>query len=199
MIGRLTGQLETLTLDRVIIDVQGVGYEVQVPTGLSGRLDVDAGQVTLHIHTNVRDDAIDLYGFRTRSQRELFERLTAVSGIGPKTALGVLSEMQPEEVVRSIRANSLEDFKAVKGIGEKTAQRLILEMKNSVSDLAFDEIAPPEQTDEETQRVRDLRSALSNFGYDDKTIDGVLAEMDDELEEADAIEPLIRQALSVLR
>jgi Holliday junction DNA helicase RuvA len=200
MIGRLTGKLETITLDRVIVDVRGVGYEVQVPTGLSGRLESDAGEVTLHVHTNVRDDAIDLYGFRTREQRELFEELTGVSGVGPKTALGVLSAMQPAEVVQAVRQNSLEDFKSVKGIGEKTAQRLLLDMKSKVSDMAFDEIAPPEESaGPEDQRVRDLRSALSNFGYDDKTIDSVLAEMDDELEEADAIEPLIRQALSVLR
>lgn len=198
MIGRLKGELETISLDRVIVDVNGVGYEVSVPTGLSGRLG-DEPEVTLHIFTNVRDDAIDLYGFRTRGQRRLFERLTAVSGIGPKTALRVLSEMQPPEIVQAIRSNAIDDFKEVKGIGEKTAQRLILEMKNSLNDLEFDAIAPPQEQSDEDKQLSDLRSALGNFGYDSSTIDNVITQLDGQIEDADGIEPLIRQALEMLR
>lgn len=202
MIGRLRGQLETLSLDTVLVDVGGVGYEVQVPTGLSGRLEQDSadGEVTLFVHTEVRDDAIDLYGFQRRAERRLFDRLTSVSGIGPKTALRVLSEMSPGDVVQGIRSSSTEAFEAVKGIGEKTAQRLILEMKNSLNDLEFAELAPPDsQADEESERKRDLRSALGNFGYDSDTIDRVVDTLDDEIDEADGVEPLIRQALEMLR
>jgi Holliday junction DNA helicase RuvA len=199
MIGRLTGQLETLSLDRVVVDVQGVGYEVNVPAGLAGRLD-DDGDVTLFVHTNVRDDAIDLYGFKTRGERRLFERLTSVSGIGPKTALRIVSDMRPPEIVQGIRQNSTDAFKEVKGIGEKTAQRLILDLKDSLNDLEFDQLAPPdERSDAESERVQNLRSALQNFGYDGETIDGVVAELDGEIEEADGVEPLLSSALEMLR
>ncbi len=200
MIGRLTGQLETLSLDRVLVDVDGVGYEVHVPAGLSGRLD-DDGAVTLYIHTNVRDDAIDLYGFKDRSERRLFERLTSVSGIGPKTALRIVSEMRPPEIVQGVRSNDTDAFKDVKGIGEKTAQRLILDLKDSLDDLEFDQLAPPADGDgaADSERLRNLRSALGNFGYDRETIDGVIDELDGEIEGADGVEPLLRRALEMLR
>lgn len=198
MIGRLTGDLETLSLDTVLVDVGGVGYQVNVPTGLSGRLDAD-GEVTLYVHTAVRDDAIDLYGFQTRGQRRLFERLTSVSRIGPKTGLRILSEMRPPEVVQAVRSSSTDTFESVKGIGEKTAQRLILELKDSLNDLEFEELAPPEETDELAERTENLRSALENFGYDRSTIEPVIDELADDLEEADDIEPLLRRALDMLR
>jgi Holliday junction DNA helicase RuvA len=198
MIGRLTGALETLSLDTVLVDVGGVGYQVNVPTGLAGRLD-GSGEVTLYVHTAVRDDAIDLYGFQNRGQRRLFERLTSVSRIGPKTALRILSEMRPPEVVQAVRSSSTDTFEAVKGIGEKTAQRLILELKDSLNDLEFEELAPPEEPDDQAERREDLRSALENFGYDRKTIEPVLDELRKDLEEADDIEPLLRRALDMLR
>ena len=198
MIGRLRGTLETLALDRVIVDVHGVGYEVSVPAGLSGRL-ADEGEVTLYVHTNVRDDAIDLYGFKERGERRLFERLTSVSGIGPKTALRIVSEMRPPEIVKAIRSNATDAFQAVKGIGEKTAQRLILDLKNSLDDFEFDQLAPPDDSDDEEGHASDLRSALVNFGYDAGTIDEVVGQMRDEIEEAEEMEPLLRQALDMLR
>jgi len=198
MIGRLKGELETLALDRVLVDVSGVGYEVSVPAGLSGRLP-DDGEVTLYVHTNVRDDAIDLYGFESRAERRLFERLTSVSGVGPKTALRIVSELRPPEIVKAVRSNSTDAFETVKGIGEKTAQRLILDLKDSLNDLEFDELAPPEDREEEDEHVADLRSALANFGYDSGTIDDVVAQMRDEIGEADEMEPLLRQALDMLR
>jgi len=198
MIGRLTGELETLSLDTVLVDVDGVGYQVNVPTGLSGRLDSN-GPVTLHVHTAVRDDAIDLYGFETRGQRRLFERLISVSRIGPKTALRILSEMRPPEVVQAVRSSSTDTFEAVKGIGEKTAQRLILELKDSLNDLEFEELAPPDVSDELAERRENLRSALENFGYDRKTIEPIVDELGDEIEEADNLESILRRALDMLR
>lgn len=198
MIGRLKGELETLAIDRVLVDVQGVGYEVSVPAGLSGRLP-DDGEVTLYVHTNVRDDAIDLYGFKQRSERRLFERLTSVSGVGPKTALRIVSEMRPPEIVKGVRSNSTDAFKNVKGIGEKTAQRLILDLKDSLNDLEFDQLAGPKDQSEEGELTANLRSALSNFGYDAGTIDDVVAQLGDEIDGADEMEPLLRQALDMLR
>ena len=198
MIGRLTGELDILSLETVIVDVHGVGYEVSIPAGMAGRL-ADDDEVTLFIHTNVRDDAIDLYGFETRAQRRLFEKLTDVSGIGPKTAMRVLSEMTPADVVQGIRANSTDAFQAVKGIGEKTAQRLILEMKNSVEDFEFDELAPPAEGSEEQELLGKLRSGLDNFGYDSDTIERVVGQLDGEIEEADGLEPLMSRALDMLK
>lgn len=198
MIGRLTGDIETLDLETVLVDVQGVAYEVNVPTGLTGRLEAD-GSATLYIHTSVRDDAIDLYGFRTLGQRRLFERLTSVSRIGPKTALRVLSDLEPSEIIRSVRSSSTETFETVKGVGEKTAQRLILELKDSLNDLEFEELAPPETSDARAEKLDDLRSALGNFGYSDDDIDSVIETLDDDIDEADEIEPLIRRALDMLK
>jgi Holliday junction DNA helicase RuvA len=201
MIGRLTGRIESTSLNSLIVDVQGVGYQVDVPAGLPGRLDLDEdGRGTIHIYTSVRDDAIDLYGFATPTQKELFERLTGVSGIGPKTALGVLTELAPSEVVKAVRANRMEAFKQVKGIGEKTAQRLMLELKNKVDDLDFDEITPPEELDADDEMVENLRSALSNFGYDNSEIEQVIGSMDEStFDEASSVEPLVRNALDLLR
>jgi Holliday junction DNA helicase RuvA len=201
MIGRLTGRIESTSLNSLIVDVQGVGYQVDVPAGLPGRLDLDEdGRGTIHIYTSVRDDAIDLYGFATPTQKELFERLTGVSGIGPKTALSVLTELQPSEVVKAVRANRMEAFKQVKGIGEKTAQRLMLELKNKVDDLDFDEITPPEELDADDEMVENLRSALSNFGYDNSEIEQVIGSMDEStFDEASSVEPLVRNALDLLR
>lgn len=200
MIGRLHGTLDRQSLGRVIVDVHGVGYEVRVPDGLAGRLESDGeGRVTLHIHTSVRDDAIDLYGFANAQQRELFDRLTSVNRVGPKTALGILSGMRMRDIVQAVRASEVDLFTDVKGIGKKTAQRLILELKDSLDDLSFEQLAPGDDDADEMQLLSDLRAALKNFGYESASIDRVVDSMRDDIEEADELDPLLRRALDMLQ
>jgi Holliday junction DNA helicase RuvA len=199
MIGRLHGTLERVSLGRVIIDVRGVGYDVQVPDGLAGRLEADDdGQVTLYIHTSVRDDAIDLYGFAGADERELFDRLTSVNRVGPKTALGILSGMSMRNVVQAARAGDVDGFTDVKGIGKKTAQRLILELQDSLDDMTFEKLAPSDET-EELELVNDLRAALKNFGYETSSIDRVIDTLRDDIDQESELDPLLRRALDMLQ
>jgi holliday junction DNA helicase RuvA len=142
MIAHLTGTLLLADLELIVLDVNGVGYEVHIPAGAAGRLkEDDRGQVALWIHTSVREDAIQLYGFARRDDRRLFRRLTSVNGVGPRTALATLSELSPSEVVRAVASDDIKTFTRVSGIGKKTAQRLILELKNKLDDLAVDATA----------------------------------------------------------
>ncbi|MFB6262649.1 MAG: Holliday junction branch migration protein RuvA [Bradymonadaceae bacterium] len=195
MIGRLTGQLEPVTSGTVIVDVGGVGYEVRVPTGTGARAAED-GEVTLHIFTAVREDAIDLYGFESMPEKELFSELTSVSRVGPKKALRVLSDLDAHEVVRAVESSDVDRFTHVKGIGEKTAQRLILGMKDSLSDFEFQGIAPPDEGDGVADAIDDLRSALSNLGYEGPTIDAAVEDVEEEIDGTSEIEELVRRALT---
>lgn len=199
MIGRLHGTLERMSLGRVIVDVRGVGYDVQVPDGLAGRLETDSdGRVTLYIHTSVRDDAIDLYGFGGADERELFDRLTSVNRVGPKTALGILSGMSMRNVVQAARAGDVDAFTEVKGIGKKTAQRLILELQDSLDDMTFQQMAPGDEGDE-LELVNDLRAALKNFGYEKATIDRVVDSLRDDIDEDAELDSVLRRALDMLQ
>lgn len=197
MIARLTGTLHPLSLDSIIIDVHGVGYRVNVPLGTPGRIETrDDGTVSIHIHTSVREDAISLYGFATEEEKRLFNKLTSISGIGPKLALAVLSDLSPSKVIRAIRNSDVKALKQVSGIGKKTAQRLILEMKSSVDDFEFAELAPAEAA--AGGMAEDLRSALANLGYKDGEVEGIVGVMGEDIEEADDLEPLLRDALKML-
>jgi Holliday junction DNA helicase RuvA len=198
MIARLTGTLQPLSLSSIIVDVHGVGYHVQVPLGTPGRIQKsDDGQISIHIHTAVREDAITLYGFATSEEKRLFSKLTSVSGIGPKLGLAVLSGLNPSEFIRAIRNSDVKALKQVSGIGKKTAQRMILEMKSSVDDFDFAELAPAEAT-ASGGVADDLRSALANLGYADKEVDSVVGIMAGDLDESDDLEPLLREALKML-
>ena len=198
MIARLKGQLHLLSLNSIIVDVHGVGYHVQVPVGTPGRIKPgDDGDVSIHIHTSVREDAITLFGFATAEEKRLFTKLTSVSGIGPKLGLAVLSDLSPSEFIRAVRNSDVKALKQVSGIGKKTAQRVILEMKSSVDEFDFAELAPAE-TGEAVGAADDLRSALVNLGYADAEVDGVVSVMADDLDDGADLEPLIRDAIKML-
>lgn len=199
MIAHLTGTIRSNDLESVVVDVRGVGYEVDIPLGTVGRLDEDTqGQVSLWIHTSVREDAIQLYGFARRDDRRLFRRLINVNGVGPRTALATLSELSPTDVVSAIHREDIKTFTRVKGIGKKTAQRLILELKNSLDDLHLD--APqPSRSAGPTKRYDDLRSALLNLGYQSATIEGVVDELRGEVDDEESMESLLRRSLQMLK
>ena len=130
MIARLTGRVIEKQATRLVVDVHGVGYEVQVPLSTFYHLPDRGGEVTLRIHTHVREDALLLFGFATSLEQQLFERLIAISGIGPKLALAVLSGIDPVDLVRAVQSGDVGRLTLIPGVGKKTAERMGLELKD---------------------------------------------------------------------
>jgi Holliday junction DNA helicase RuvA len=161
MIGRLHGTLLEKSPSRLIVDVGGVGYDVLVPLSTFYGLGEPGSPVTLRIHTHVREDAITLFGFATPLEQDLFERLIAISGIGPRLALAVLSGIDPGELVRAIRTQDVARLIRIPGVGKKTAERIGLELKDRLPAGA----AAPEAPAATDDRRADLLSALTNLGY----------------------------------
>ncbi len=163
MIAHLTGTLLDKHVQRLVIDVHGVGYEVFVPLSTFYGLGEAGSDVALRIHTQVRDDAIQLFGFATALEIALFERLISVSGIGPKVALSVLSGIEPADLVRAVRQADLARLTRIPGVGRKTAERLVVELKDRLPDVSS---ASAEATEPSDGDVRsDVLSALANLGY----------------------------------
>ena len=165
MIARLQGALVEKTPGRLIVDVAGVGYDVQVPLSTFYAIGEPGAAVSLRVHTHVREDVIALYWFATRIEQGLFERLIAISGIGPKLALAVLSGIEPAELIKAIRLQDVARLTAIPGIGKKTAEPIGLELKDRLPPAiagAAGEAADASPGD----RVRaDVLSALLNLGY----------------------------------
>ena len=179
MIARLEGTLAEKIPGRLIVDVQGIGYDVQVPLSTFYVVGDPGMRVVLRVHTHVREDVIALYGFATTLEQELFERLIAISGIGPKLALAVLSGIEPAELIRAVRLQDVARLTAIPGVGKKTAERIGLELKDRLpASLQMSEAAAPPKSQADALRD-DLLSALVNLGYHrpvaEKTVDSVLA------------------------
>ena len=179
MIAFLRGRVLDTHPNRIVIDVNGVGYELYVP--LSTYYDVgEVGtEIALRVHTHVREDALQLYGFLTTLEQQLFERLIAISGIGPKLAVAVLSGIDTDELVSSIQRADVARLTRIPGIGKKTAERIVLELKDRLAD-----VVPSATTGgvgrAQSDHVRDdLVSALQNLGYHrplaEKAVDAVRA------------------------
>jgi Holliday junction DNA helicase RuvA len=164
MIGLLRGTLFEKKPSRLIVDVAGVGYDVQVPLSTFYVLGDPGAQVSLRIYTHVREDVLALYGFATALEQDLFERLIGTSGIGPKLALAVLSGIEPAELIKAIRQQDVARLTAIPGVGKKTAERIGLELKDRLPALVAAGQVPIEEAPEDQLRA-DLLSALLNLGY----------------------------------
>jgi holliday junction DNA helicase RuvA len=172
MIAHLSGTLLSKHATSVILDVAGVGYEVTIPLSTFYELEDAGSKVQLRIYTHVREDALQLYGFKSTRERELFLRLISVSGIGPKLGITLLSGMSADEIIASIRTNNLARLTLVPGIGRKTAERLVIELRDKVASLSSpeleEELGPesgfPAVSSEDSMRS-DALSALLNLGY----------------------------------
>ena len=164
MIAFLRGRILEKHPTRLVIDVNGVGYEVFVPLSTYYGLDDPGGAIALRIHTHVRDDALLLYGFATTLEQELFERLIGVSGIGPKLALAVLSGIEPEELIRAIGRGDLARLTAIPGVGKKTSERIVLELKDRLPRAQPAAVAAGDAPEAPVLRD-DVVSALVNLGY----------------------------------
>jgi Holliday junction DNA helicase RuvA len=169
MIARLTGTVLEKHPNRVIVDVSGVGYDVQVPLS-TYYVSSDVGaEMALRIHTHVREDQLALYGFATDLELAMFEKLIAVSGIGPKLALSVLSGIEPRDLAGAILRNDLARLTAIPGVGKKTAERMCVELRDRLPKTI--DAAPASPADSLRE---DLVSALANLGYHRQAIDKVL-------------------------
>ncbi len=164
MIGRLSGIVLEARPERVVLDVGGVGYELSVPLGTFTALPPAGERATLHVHTHVREDALQLFGFATADERAVFERLLTVSGIGPRLAVTILSGLPLPELVASIAAQDVRRLVTIPGVGRKLAERLSVELREKMSGLAG---GPPsaEAPRSLTTLAEDAVGALLNLGY----------------------------------
>jgi len=163
VIAHLRGTLISRHPARIVVEVHGVGYEVQVPVGTFAQLPHQGDEAALHIHTHVREDAMLLFGFATATEKRLFEKLITVNGVGPKLALAILSGLAPEELGRALRASDYARLTAIPGVGKKTAERLVVELRDKIAaspDAEQATAAPAPGT-----AAEDVVSALVNLGY----------------------------------
>ncbi len=197
MIALLTGVIAHKSPDHIILDVHGVGYRVHIPFSTYYELPEEGGTATLHIHTSVREDAILLYGFRTRLEKSFFQLLIAVSGIGPKLARDILSNIQPGPLAQALAQGDLAKLSAIPGIGKKTAERLVLELKDKVGKLDLSSIPAVDARQIPVDDVaEDVMSALLNLGYKEPQVRKALAGLDST--GGVSVEGLLKQALKTL-
>jgi Holliday junction DNA helicase RuvA len=165
VIAHLRGSILEKHPNRIVIDVNGVGYDVFVPLSTYYGLGDAGAAIALRIHTHVREDALVLYGFATRLEQELFERLIGVSGIGPKVALAVLSGIEPQEFIRAIERGDLARLTAIPGVGKKTSERIVLELKDRLPRAQAEATSAGVTVPEPPAMRDDVVSALVNLGY----------------------------------
>lgn len=196
MIGYLQGHLLRTTPERLLLDVQGVGYEVHIPLSTFYEIERRAAgeRVALFIHTQVREDDISLFGFWTEREKLLFERLIGVSGIGARLARVVLSGMAPDDLLAAIAAGDIGRLSTIPGVGKKTAERMVLELKDKMRELAAE---LPQTPAAAVPADQDVVSALVNLGYKSAQAERAVAEARRERPEA-AFNDLLRASLNRL-
>ena len=194
MIAHLRGKLLAKHPNQAIVETGGVGYDVTISVPTFSDLPAIGGEVTLHIHTHVREDLIALYGFLRSAEKRLFERLITVSGIGPKLAITILSGMAADEMVNAIRGNDVARLTRIPGIGKKTAERMVLELRDKLpaEGVVESAVMPAISAVEE-----DVLSALRILGYQRAAAERELASVEKN-GKADSFEVMFRQTLAVL-
>jgi Holliday junction DNA helicase RuvA len=197
MIALLTGKVASKSPDFIILDVNGVGYRVQIPFSTYYELPEEGEPVSLQIYTHVKEDAISLYGFRTVAEKNFFQLLISVSGIGPKLAKDILSNCQVGDLSRAILQGNLTRLCAIPGIGRKGAERMVLELKEKVQKLDASVPLQGEARQTEPSGIReDVASALVNLGYKEAVVKNALADM--QIPAEASMETVLKQALKSL-
>jgi len=195
MIGLLRGRLAEKRPNQVILDVGGVGYLVQVPLSTFAALGELHAEVTLLIHTHVREDALALYGFVSAREKHFFEMLLSASGVGPSLALKILSGMSVDELVPAIRGSDLARLTRIPGVGRKTAERIVVELKDKLEAVALEAERPTAASPAGVEA--DVVSALVNLGYDARTAESAVGEAKREVG-TESFEKLLRASLQAL-
>lgn len=194
MIARLSGKVVDKLADRIILDVHGVGYEIFVPASSLARIGPSGTALVVHTVTHVREDALLLFGFLAVDDKQLFETLTAVSGVGPKLALAILSGLSPKALRRAVVQRDLAALTAISGIGRKTAERLMVELRDRVGDGDEGESGPGG----EASPFQDAVTALITLGYARPQAVSAVREAAGGLPPDAAPEQLVRRALGRL-
>jgi Holliday junction DNA helicase RuvA len=200
MIAFITGTLLNKTPSALIVEVQGIGYQIFIPLNTFYRLPEVKETVSLHLHTHVREDALQLYGFISTLEKDLFLLLLGISGVGPKVALGILSGMELTELVQALRDGNVDRLRAIPGVGPKTAGRLVLELREKVGALSLAGLQAPVSVGSESDKTKeDALSALVNLGYNRNEAKRVVDKIaEEETAESDSVEGLIKKALKRL-
>ncbi|HVN81961.1 MAG TPA: Holliday junction branch migration protein RuvA [Terriglobia bacterium] len=197
MIAHLSGKLFSKEPNRLVIDVNGVGYDVTIPLSTFYEIGEIGSPIQLLVHTYVREDAILLFGFKTPEERQLFEQLTSVSGIGPKLGISILSGMSVSELVPAIRQSNLARLTTIPGVGKKTAERLVVDLRDKVARIGVgaDSQGPPATR---SAQEEDVISALVNLGYPKPQAERALQKALTQTGEAHSFEELLRNSLRQL-
>jgi Holliday junction DNA helicase RuvA len=194
MIAQLRGTLLSKRPNQAIVDVGGVGYDVTISVPAFADLPTPGNEVSLHIHTHVREDMIALYGFLRLSEKHLFEKLITVSGIGPKLAITILSGMDAGDLAAAIRGNDVARLTRIPGIGKKTAERMVLELRDK---LPLDSVGAEKTTNVPGGISEDVISALMNLGYQRAVAEKALAGIS-KSDSSQSFEVMFRAALALL-
>jgi len=171
VIAFLTGRIAERTATHAVLDVAGVGYRIAMPTGSLAALPADGDTVTVHTHLHVREDEMSLFGFESPAERELFEKLITVSGVGPKVALAALSSFAPDALASAIASEDVALISSIPGVGKKTAQRMILDLKDKLEGGAMPSAVT---TAVGTDATTEARDALLSMGFSSAEIAAAL-------------------------
>ncbi|HUX07616.1 MAG TPA: Holliday junction branch migration protein RuvA [Acidobacteriota bacterium] len=198
MIGYLRGRLLSKEPTQAIVEVAGVGYQVMIPLNVFYMLGEEGTETELHIHTHVRDDAIELFGFPTTGERSLFRRLIGISGVGPKLALAIIGGTGPADLLNAIDEGDYARIVQIPGIGKKTAERLVLELRDKLPEMRAELHAEASALSPASALKVDLVSALVNLGYRrrdaEKAADGAVQNAGEDTDFGDAL----KTALAIL-
>jgi Holliday junction DNA helicase RuvA len=200
MIALISGKIVYKGIAHVIVDVQGVGYRIFIPLTTFYELPETGQTITLHVHTNVKQDAINLFGFHTIQERDFFQLMISVSGIGPKIAMNILSGISVQELLSAISGGNVSKLVKIPGVGKKMAERLVLELKEKVLKKIMIEKEPQVGIQDRVDNIlmEDVLSALVNLGYKNNVakdaLDKVLRSSEEKLE----MDMLLKKTLKIL-
>lgn len=199
MIARINGLLIYKSIGHVIVDIHGLGYSVFVSLATFYELPETGQMVTMHIHTDVKDDSINLFGFYTSEEKDVFKLMISISGIGPKLAINILSGANVRDLISAVSKGDLNRLIRIPGIGKKMAERIILELKDKMikldSHITTDKDVNIVSTDD---MIKDALSALTNLGYKSQSAENALQKIINESSEVMTLEVLLKRALKYL-
>jgi len=198
MIGFLTGKLHSTTNSTAIINVNGVGYEVYIPKNTLLTLINKKDDVSFEVYTHVNESTFQLYGFLTKQEKTVFQKLISVSGVGPKLALSVISELPLSDLLFAIANRDITTLTKISGVGKKTAERMAIELKDKFKDeIALSKIPAANDNPNNDLRLQDVTSALISLGYAElqakKVVNGL------SVDENDSVQTLIKKSLEALK
>ncbi|MFA4910321.1 MAG: Holliday junction branch migration protein RuvA [Desulfobacteria bacterium] len=199
MIAQIHGILVHKSLDHLIVDVNGVGYKVHIPLSTFYQLPEIDSTVKLNTYTHVREDLLQLYGFFTRQERDIFQLLIGVSGIGPRLAINILSGIPVWDLCKALSEGNVSRLSAAPGVGKKTAERMVLELRDKIGTIPFSEKPPIAGETDRGEVERDVISALINLGYKKAVAENALEMAKNTLKtDTSVLEDLLKEALRVL-